>query len=174
MRDSGRVPAPGSSLIPLRYRKRPVVIEAMRYTIESRDAVIAWSGATGSAVDDDGAEYDLQHIRIPTLEGTMRADLGDWIIRGVAGEFYPCKPEIFEATYVFAGQRSDPDPVPVPPQSGYLLQRWTLQATMPGVIYADDGSGAGTAIGEFSDHLLAADAVCAHNAVLLMRDTSGA
>jgi hypothetical protein len=82
-----------------RFRKRPVVIEAMRYTLESRDAVIAWSGATGTAIDDDGAEYDLQNIRIPTLEGTMQADLGDWIIRGVAGEFYPCKPDIFEATY---------------------------------------------------------------------------
>ncbi|MBK6858030.1 MAG: hypothetical protein IPG97_16160 [Microthrixaceae bacterium] len=36
---------------------------------------------------------------IPTLEGTMRADVGDWIIRGVQGEFYPCKPDIFEVTY---------------------------------------------------------------------------
>ena len=38
-------------------------------------------------------------LLIPTLEGTMRADVGDWIIRGVQGEFYPCKPEIFKETY---------------------------------------------------------------------------
>ena len=38
-------------------------------------------------------------VAIPTLEGTMRAEIGDWIIRGVKGEFYPCKPDIFEATY---------------------------------------------------------------------------
>lgn len=40
-----------------------------------------------------------EHIFIPTLEGTMAADVGDWIIRGVAGEFYPCKSDIFEKTY---------------------------------------------------------------------------
>ena len=76
------------------YRKKPVVIEAMRYTLESRDAVIEWCGAEGTAIDDSGAPYELA-----TLEGTMRADIGDWIIRGVKGEFYPCKPDIFEATY---------------------------------------------------------------------------
>lgn len=82
-----------------RYRKRPVEVEAMRYTMESRDAVIAWSGAQGTGIDDDGCEYELASLRIETMEGTMRADLGDWVIRGVAGEFYPCKPDIFEATY---------------------------------------------------------------------------
>lgn len=43
-----------------------------------------------------------------TLEGTMRVSLGDWIIRGVQGEFYPCKPDIFEATYEPAPQSTDP------------------------------------------------------------------
>lgn len=43
--------------------------------------------------------YDPEHLTIRTLEGDMRADLGDYVIRGVAGEFYPCKPDIFEATY---------------------------------------------------------------------------
>lgn len=42
---------------------------------------------------------DREHLTIPTLEGTMRGDLNDWIIKGVQGEFYPCKPDIFVATY---------------------------------------------------------------------------
>lgn len=82
-----------------RFRKKPVEIEAMQYTLATRDAVIAWSDATHTAIDDDGAEYELSNLRITTLEGVMRAELGDWIIRGVKGEFYPCKPDIFELTY---------------------------------------------------------------------------
>ncbi len=54
------------------YRKKPVVIEAYQTDKE---------------------------VEIKTLEGTMRADVGDWIITGVKGEKYPCKPDIFEATY---------------------------------------------------------------------------
>jgi hypothetical protein len=49
--------------------------------------------AGGPRMVDDGA------VEIATLEGVMRADPGDWIIRGVKGEFYPCKPDIFDATY---------------------------------------------------------------------------
>jgi hypothetical protein len=45
---------------------------------------------------DSGPEGE---IYLDTLEGTMRADVGDWVIKGVKGEFYPCKPDIFEATY---------------------------------------------------------------------------
>lgn len=82
-----------------RYRKKPVVIEAMRYTEETRDAVIAFCGAQHRAIDDDGAEYELANLRIHTLEGVMRLDVGDWVIKGVKNEFYPCKPDIFEQTY---------------------------------------------------------------------------
>lgn len=46
-----------------------------------------------------GARYDLRHAEIKTLEGTMTGDKGDYIIRGVKGEIYPCKPDIFAATY---------------------------------------------------------------------------
>lgn len=95
---------------PTRWRKKPVVIEAMRWdgTAESAGPIINWILASdGSAryvcsnpqrcAEHDG---DTPHsIVITTLEGDMRADLGDWIIRGVKGEFYPCKPDIFEATY---------------------------------------------------------------------------
>lgn len=82
-----------------RYRKKPVEIEAIRYTLENRDEVIAWCGATHTAIGEYGEEYELENLRIETLEGVMRADLGDWIIKGVQGEFYPCKPDIFAATY---------------------------------------------------------------------------
>ena len=82
-----------------KYRKKPVVIEAMLYTVETRQEVIAWAQAQHTSIDDDGAEYELRKLRIHTLEGMMTADLGDWIIKGVKGEFYPCKPDIFEATY---------------------------------------------------------------------------
>ena len=73
------------------YRKKPVIIEAHRYTRTGLDAerVAKWCGGNRT---NEGLE-------IPTLEGTMRADYGDWIIKGVKGEFYPCKPDIFAATY---------------------------------------------------------------------------
>lgn len=59
----------------MKYRKKPVVIDAYQTTVE---------------------------FEIPTLEGTMKASIGDWIITGVKGEIYPCKPDIFESTYELA------------------------------------------------------------------------
>jgi hypothetical protein len=89
-----------------RYRKRPVVIEAVRNDgmwlpiIEWLDNLADGKfripfGSTPPIVRNsiDGT------LSIATLEGTMRADVGDWIIRGVQGEFYPCKPDVFAATY---------------------------------------------------------------------------
>lgn len=83
------------------YRKKPVVIEAMQFTRdadvnEADDGLFAWLDAERP---DYWYDPDTNEIVIPTLEGDMRASVGDWIIRGVAGEFYPCKPDIFEATY---------------------------------------------------------------------------
>lgn len=77
----------------MKFRKKPVVIEA-----------IQWDGTRLGEVMDfikphKGVQVIDSQVMIPTLEGTMRADLGDWIIRGVKGEIYPCKPDIFEATY---------------------------------------------------------------------------
>ena len=85
----------------MKFRKKPVVIEAMQYLNDPaiRAACIAFSGAQSTSIDDDGAEYELESLRIHTLEGTMRCSVGDWIIKGVNGEFYPCKPDIFAATY---------------------------------------------------------------------------
>jgi len=82
------------------YRKKPVVIEAVQYggTLESATAVIDWVRAGGGAshLRVDGAVW---FVAIDTLEGTMHAAVGDYVIRGVQGEFYPCKPDIFAATY---------------------------------------------------------------------------
>jgi len=77
----------------MKFRKKPVVIEAVQYLggDESQDNVADFMDAD-IAVSDDA-------ILIDTLEGEMIAIPGDWIIKGIKGEFYPCKPEIFAATY---------------------------------------------------------------------------
>ena len=87
---------------PRQFRKKPVVIEAMRLE-RPYEPVIEWCGG-GTIRVHDGRR--LVSLLIPTLEGAMRADLGDWIIRGVQGEFYPCKPDIFEATYEAVEEQS--------------------------------------------------------------------
>ena len=74
------------------YRKKPIVIEAWHYT-GAVDGVPDW--AAGSAQDRAGSTS----LFIKTPEGVMEASLGDWIIRGIEGEVYPCKPDIFTATY---------------------------------------------------------------------------
>ncbi len=79
-----------------RYRKKPVVIEAMQFTEESKDQCFNFVACNRIAAR--GPDGDPR-LRIQTLEGEIEARLGDWIIRGVQGEFYPCKPDIFEATY---------------------------------------------------------------------------
>lgn len=81
------------------YRKKPVVIQAVHYDWddneksidEAQDEVAEFMDANIVISDDD--------IEIETLEGTMYATKGDYIIKGIAGEFYPCKPEIFTQSY---------------------------------------------------------------------------
>lgn len=82
----------------MRVRKRPVVVEAIRYTGENRAEVFAWA-AEAQARNDPWEIFPNRTLGIPTLEGVMTAIPGDWIICGVRGECYPCKAEIFEATY---------------------------------------------------------------------------
>lgn len=77
-----------------KYRKRPVVIEAMRFDGHNYDEISEFMDS--AMLESPGRTLDLI---IPTLEGDMRASPGDWIIKDVAGEFYPCKLHIFEATY---------------------------------------------------------------------------
>jgi hypothetical protein len=77
-----------------RYRKKPVVIDAIRFDGHNANQIAALFGFPPA---DPGV---LKHtIVIDTLEGEMTAHVGDWVIRGVAGEPYPCKNDIFEATY---------------------------------------------------------------------------
>ena len=76
---------------PARFRKLPVTIDAIQLTPLSLSAVEEFVGGDLGLI---GGE-----VVIATLEGAMHASIGDWIIRGVKGEFYPCKPDIFAATY---------------------------------------------------------------------------
>ena len=81
------------------YRKKPIVIEAIQWTGFNTVEIRAFAEGVGLTIGlnyDDSNQYWLI---VPTLEGTMRASIGDWIIKGVNGEFYPCKPDIFEKTY---------------------------------------------------------------------------
>jgi hypothetical protein len=85
-----------------RFRKKPVQVEAVRWDGENADEVAEFIGRDGKIEERRvaGPGRGLQPgIVIHTLEGDMTATVGDWIIRGVQGEFYPCKPDIFEATY---------------------------------------------------------------------------
>jgi hypothetical protein len=76
------------------YRKKPVAIEAIQQNGNTIELIKEWLGDS----------FDYYHsttgtLYIKTLEGVMRGSTGDYIIKGVKGEFYPCKPDIFEATY---------------------------------------------------------------------------
>lgn len=93
-----------------KYRKKPVVIEAVQLRWDNWDEMCAFAGVgpepsqpRGCYVDADGNATENATntigMLIPTLEGTMLAKQGDYVIRGVKGELYPCKPDIFAATY---------------------------------------------------------------------------
>jgi hypothetical protein len=90
------------------YRKRPVVIEARQlgHGYDEDIAIAHWSGARTVGEEDDADGQDAGSgaasqtlMVITTKEGEMRASAGDWIIKGTQGEFYPCKPEIFQEIY---------------------------------------------------------------------------
>lgn len=82
-----------------KFRKKPVVIEAIQLTgFDNMDEFEVFFGEMKSwTTADDG-------LFLSTLEGNMYASIGDWIIKGVKGEFYPCKPDIFAATYEPVGE----------------------------------------------------------------------
>lgn len=86
----------------MKFRKKPVVIEAHRWT---KDQDLGSFPDFLAKASQDGLLFFVrigredESLQIKTLEGTMRAESGDWIIQGVKGELYPCKPDIFEATY---------------------------------------------------------------------------
>jgi hypothetical protein len=78
-----------------KFRKKPVVIEAVQW-INTVGCAKSMEGFLGELW---GWWYKGDSLVIETLEGSMAASPGDWIIKGVKGEFYPCKPDIFAATY---------------------------------------------------------------------------
>ena len=84
---------------PVKYRKKPVVIEAVQFSGENRREVLSFVYPNLSEDALSGAEIMRLPVVIQTLEGDMTASPGDWIIKGVKGEFYPCKPDIFAASY---------------------------------------------------------------------------
>jgi hypothetical protein len=85
---------------PLKYRKKPVVIEAVQFDGTNGDEVAWWCGGKYRSEAKASDPTDVaEWIDIPTLEGVMKASLNDFVIRGVSGEFYPCKPDIFAKTY---------------------------------------------------------------------------
>lgn len=91
-----------SRLSAAKFRKKPVVIEAMQWdgTASSAGPIIDWVLRNGGTIRYRGPEdVPGSYLSVDTLEGTMYVDVGDWVIRGVQGEFYPCKPAIFAATY---------------------------------------------------------------------------
>lgn len=81
------------------YRKKPVVIEAIRYSGRNKEEVIEWITSFPTPRFDISWLAVNNSLYISTLEGDMRAKPGDYVIRGVAGEFYPCDPEVFAQTY---------------------------------------------------------------------------
>ena len=84
-----------------KYRKKPVVIEAVQWTGTNADDVLAFTLGRASVRDESFRFLNpLERVLIiETLEGAMRAESGDFIFCGVKGEFYPCKPDIFALTY---------------------------------------------------------------------------
>ena len=84
-----------------KYRKKPVVIEAVQLTRATHAAVVSQIVAAGynTSTFSKPPMRAVTGIVIKTLEGDMEASFGDFIIKGVNGEFYPCKPDIFEKTY---------------------------------------------------------------------------
>ena len=90
-----------------KYRKKPVVIDAIQLTDRNVRQVYEWvHGCVAIKTDIDLHKWDdyvqlviAKGMKIPTLEGKMVASIGDYIIKGIQGEFYPCKSDIFEATY---------------------------------------------------------------------------
>ena len=91
-----------------KYRKKPVVIDAVQWTGDNWQEVYDFtkdsdglSLTTGPhpQIEEYGHVGDKLCVTVETLEGLMTARQGDWIIKGVKGEFYPCKPDIFAATY---------------------------------------------------------------------------
>ena len=84
-----------------KYRKKPIEIEAVQFTGDNWDEIQKFTGI--QCVSKCGFNYEdgymIGKVYIKTLEGEVQFHKGDWIIKGIKGEFYPCKPDIFDETY---------------------------------------------------------------------------
>lgn len=92
----------------MKFRKRPIVIEARQFTVQDAEEVAKWCGGQivyptppglSTSCAAPSCDFMHPHVLIETLEGRMEGETDDWIICGIKGEFYPCKPDIFQATY---------------------------------------------------------------------------
>ena len=84
----------------MKFKKKPVIIEAVQWTGDNLGEILEFVNhydVRMTSHESEGAQKE--ELFINTLEGSMHASEGDWIIKGVHGEFYPCKPDIFEETY---------------------------------------------------------------------------
>ncbi len=92
----------------MQFRKKPVVIDAHQWNPNEKPTLIPSWLWDRVALNPELFDQQTGRVQIRTLEGTMTAEPGDWIIRGIKGELYPCKPDIFAATY----EQVAPAPVP--------------------------------------------------------------
>lgn len=95
-----------------KYVKKPVQIEAIQWTGDNYDEISKFTESelkTITLTNKFTGKIEVATLEIETLEGTMSASVGDYIIKGIQGEFYPCKPDIFEATYTSGGVGSTSD-----------------------------------------------------------------
>jgi hypothetical protein len=84
---------------PKKFRKRPVVIEAMQFTRDNGQEVVDWIRSVGQAANWNHFSKNDQSLDIVTLEGVMLGSINDYIIKELQGEMYPCKPDIFLDSY---------------------------------------------------------------------------
>ncbi len=126
----------------LRFTKKPVTIEAIQWTRKNLRAAITFTDGppdtrsmhAGMAWEAYADLVARDGLKIYTLEGKMLANVGDWIIRGVKGEYYPCKPDIFEATYspaaqveaLSAAQAGVPDGYALVPKESTAAMQWAF------------------------------------------------
>jgi len=87
-----------STEAPTRVRKRPVVVETMLYDGTNAAAIVAWAGVAARSL--------LGELVITTFEGDHVVQVGDYVMRGTRGEFYPIKPQVFADVYELAGERT--------------------------------------------------------------------
>lgn len=117
-----------------RFRKRPVVVEAWPVAELLRSASTDWLALPQQVRDlyeQGNLLFHHDAVVVLTLEGTMRGERGDWIICGVQGELYPCKPDIFEQTYEPANTAPEPELSHIPDPDGAACGDWRLIETAP-------------------------------------------